>query len=181
MVLASVFDPYVRFAVGCGVGGLTGARTGIGSDRTGMLLRLCPGLAVADGEGPLAGVPGEPGGKAPGPVAERVRGGSTNAAGSALFPLRNDTAMPQDPDWSWLRAAAEAPEMTVELRLTSDGSYAMEQVTLRKKDILASDVIDPIGGHRDLGPVGRVALAAPAVDVPSTSVLAAEGVLLLRE
>jgi hypothetical protein len=30
------------------------------------------------------------------------------------------------------------------LRLTSDGTYSMEQVTFRKKDILAIDAIDAI-------------------------------------
>jgi Uma2 family endonuclease len=44
----------------------------------------------------------------------------------------------------WL-AQNDGPAVSVELlRLTSDGSYAMEQVTFRKKDILAIDAIDPI-------------------------------------
>jgi Uma2 family endonuclease len=47
--------------------------------------------------------------------------------------------------WIIRLAQNDGPAVSVELlRLTSDGSYAMEQVTFRKKDILAIDVIDPI-------------------------------------
>jgi Uma2 family endonuclease len=47
--------------------------------------------------------------------------------------------------WIIRLAQNDGPAVSVEmLRLTSDGTYAMEQVTFRKKDILAIDVIDPI-------------------------------------
>lgn len=47
--------------------------------------------------------------------------------------------------WILRLAQDDGPAMSVErLRLTSDGTYALEQVTFRKKDILALDVIDPI-------------------------------------
>jgi Uma2 family endonuclease len=47
--------------------------------------------------------------------------------------------------WIIRLAQNDGPAVSVELlRLTSDGSYAMEQVTFRKKDILAIDSIDPI-------------------------------------
>jgi Uma2 family endonuclease len=47
--------------------------------------------------------------------------------------------------WIIRLAQNDGPAVSVELlRLTSDDSYAMEQVTFRKKDILAIDVIDPI-------------------------------------
>jgi len=47
--------------------------------------------------------------------------------------------------WIIRLAQNDGPAVSVELlRLTSDGAYAMEQVTFRKKDILAIDAIDPI-------------------------------------
>jgi Uma2 family endonuclease len=50
-------------------------------------------------------------------------------------------------DFYWIIRLAhnDGPAVSVEmLRLTSDGTYAMEQVTFRKKDILAIDAIDPL-------------------------------------
>ena len=47
--------------------------------------------------------------------------------------------------WIIRLAQNDGPAVSVEmLRLTSDGSYAKEQVTFRKKDILAVDATDPI-------------------------------------
>jgi Uma2 family endonuclease len=47
--------------------------------------------------------------------------------------------------WIIRLAQNDGPAVSVELlRLTSDGTYAMEQVTFRKKDILAIDAIDAI-------------------------------------
>lgn len=47
--------------------------------------------------------------------------------------------------WIIRLAQNDGPAVSVErLRLTSDGTYSMEQVTFRKKDILAIDAIDPI-------------------------------------
>jgi Uma2 family endonuclease len=47
--------------------------------------------------------------------------------------------------WIIRLAQNDGPAVSVEmLRLTSDRAYAMEQVTFRKKDILAIDVIDPV-------------------------------------
>jgi len=43
-------------------------------------------------------------------------------------------AMPQDSDWSWLRAAAEAPEMTLEVyeALPEDLARQIEQRKIRR-------------------------------------------------
>lgn len=47
--------------------------------------------------------------------------------------------------WIVRMAQNDGPAVFVErLRLTSDGTYATEQVTFRKKDLLAIDTIDPI-------------------------------------
>jgi Uma2 family endonuclease len=47
--------------------------------------------------------------------------------------------------WIVRLAQNDGPAVSVEqLRLTSDGTYATEQVTFRKKDLLAIDAIDPI-------------------------------------
>ena len=47
--------------------------------------------------------------------------------------------------WIVRMAQNDGPAMSVErLRLTSDGTYATEQVTFRKKDPLAVDTIDPV-------------------------------------
>jgi Uma2 family endonuclease len=46
--------------------------------------------------------------------------------------------------WIVRLAQNDGPAMSVEqLRLLSDGTYAIEQVTFRKKDLLAVDTIDP--------------------------------------
>jgi Uma2 family endonuclease len=47
--------------------------------------------------------------------------------------------------WIVRLAQNDGPAVSVErLRLTSDGTYATEQVTFRKKDLLAIDAIDPL-------------------------------------
>jgi Uma2 family endonuclease len=47
--------------------------------------------------------------------------------------------------WIVRMAQNDGPAISVErLRLTSDGTYATEQVTFRKKDLLAVDTIDPV-------------------------------------
>jgi Uma2 family endonuclease len=47
--------------------------------------------------------------------------------------------------WIVRLAQNDGPAIAVErLRLTSDGGYAIEQATFRKKDLLAIDAIDPI-------------------------------------
>jgi hypothetical protein len=47
--------------------------------------------------------------------------------------------------WIVRFAQDDGPANSVErLRLISDGAYATEQVTFRKKDILAVDALDPI-------------------------------------
>ncbi len=47
--------------------------------------------------------------------------------------------------WIVRMAQNDVPAMSIErLKLTSDGTYATEQATFRKKDPLAVDTIDPI-------------------------------------
>jgi hypothetical protein len=62
--------------------------------------------------------------------------------------------------WIIRLAQNDGPAVSVELlRLTSDGTYAMEQVTFREEGHPRHRRHRPHRGHRDLGPTGRMALA----------------------